>query len=467
MSGPTRREFLWAGGVAVLGPRIARRDPVRELRHLVRGPVLTPRDSRGLVYDERWQRRRPRAVVQALDHADVQAVVRWAAAHPHIPLRVRSGGHSYGGWSTVSGGVVLDLRRLRHVRLRGNAAIVSAGAALIDVYAGLARHGATVPAGSCPSVGIGGHLLGGGMGLAGRDRGLTADNLRAVELVTADGRLRHVDAHSHPDLFWACRGAGASFGVATRFELHVHPARRAAFFTCSWPAASAGEALAAWQRWAPHTDHRLTSIFTLSGGRVAALGQFRGSAAQLRALIRPLTRVAGAHVTVGTAAYLDLMRRWAGCLDHSLRECHTVPRGVLPRARFAAASAYYTHPIPAAGRRALEALVAHRGVVLLDAYGGAINRVGRHATAFVHRDALFCAQALVYFDAAGTDAAVRWLRRARHTLAAHSDGHAYQNYADPGLRHFRQAYYGPNLARLEHIKAAVDPDRLFDFPQAI
>src|SRR5690242_18800469 len=156
MSGLSRREFLWVGGVALLAPR---RDPVRDLRHLVRGPVLTPRDSRGLVYDERWQARRPRAVVQALDHADVQAVVRWAAAHPHIPLRVRSGGHSYGGWSTVAGGVVLDLRRLRHVRLRGNTAIVGAGAALIDVYAGLARHGATVPAGSCPSVGIGGHML--------------------------------------------------------------------------------------------------------------------------------------------------------------------------------------------------------------------------------------------------------------------------------------------------------------------
>src|SRR5438128_2096516 len=166
MSGLSRRQFLWAGGVAALAPRIPRRDPVRELRHLVRGPVLTPRDSRGLVYDERWQRRRPRAVVQALD------------------------------------------------------------------------------------------------------------NLRALDLVTADGRLHHVDARSAPDLFWACRGGGGAFGVATRFELRVHPARRAAFFSCSWPAASAQEALAAWQRWAPHTDHRLTSVFTLSAGRADALGQF-------------------------------------------------------------------------------------------------------------------------------------------------------------------------------------------------
>src|SRR4051794_32554803 len=214
----TRREFLWAGGVAALAPRGGRRDPGRQPRPLVRGPVVAARDSRGLVYDERWQRRRPRAVVQALDHADVQAVVRWAAAHPHIPLRVRSGGHSYGGWSTASGGVVLDLRRLRHARLRDDTAIVGAGAQLIDVYAALARHGATVPAGSCPSVAVGGHALGGGMGLAARDRGLTLDNVRALDLVTADGRLHHVDARSAPDLFWACRRGGRAVGGATRFE---------------------------------------------------------------------------------------------------------------------------------------------------------------------------------------------------------------------------------------------------------
>src|SRR4051794_41946343 len=115
----TRREFLWAGGVTAVAPRVVRRDPVRELRHLVRGPVLTPRDSRGLVYDERWQRRRPRAVVQALDHADVQAVVRWAAAHPHIPLRVRSGGHSYGGWGTGSRGGGAGPRGARPAPARG------------------------------------------------------------------------------------------------------------------------------------------------------------------------------------------------------------------------------------------------------------------------------------------------------------------------------------------------------------
>src|SRR5919202_4589951 len=146
MGGLTRRELagraVAAGTAVAIPPGFSRmltaagwaaRDPVNDLRHLVRGPVLRPRDSRALVYDERWQRRRPRAVVQALDAADVQAVVRWAA-RTGVPLAVRSGGHSYGGWSTVAGGGVLDLRRLRQGAVRGGRGVVGPGAQLIDVH---------------------------------------------------------------------------------------------------------------------------------------------------------------------------------------------------------------------------------------------------------------------------------------------------------------------------------------------
>ena len=206
MSGPTRREFLWAGGVAALVPRTVRRDPVRELRHLVRGPVL---------HAARLARPRLRRALAA-----AAAARRRAGARP----RRRAGGRALGRGAPahpVAGALGRALlRRLEHGLGRRGArpaaaarraaaqdtAIVGAGAQLIDVYAALARHGATVPAGSCPSVGIGGHALGGGMGLAARDRGLTADNLRALDLVTADGRLRHVDAHPSP----TCSGPAAA-----------------------------------------------------------------------------------------------------------------------------------------------------------------------------------------------------------------------------------------------------------------
>jgi FAD/FMN-containing dehydrogenase len=170
----------------------------------------------------------------------------------------------------VENGVVLDLRNMREVRVDRQAATatIGAGAQLIDVYAGLAAHGVTVPAGSCPSVGIGGHALWGGMGLAGRAFGLATDNIQAVELVSADGTIRHVDGRSDPDLLWGLRGAGGgNFGVVTSFRLAVHPLpASAAWFFVSWPWSDASDAIAAWQSWAPHARDELTSILHLDAG---------------------------------------------------------------------------------------------------------------------------------------------------------------------------------------------------------
>jgi FAD/FMN-containing dehydrogenase len=345
---------------------------------------------------------------------------------------------------------------------------VGPGAQLIDVYTALARHGATIPAGSCPSVGVGGHALGGGMGLAGRDLGLTLDSIRALRIVTPDGRLRTVDARRDPDLFWACRGGAGSFGVVTRFEFDLHDAPEASWFSCRFPAGGADAALAAWQAWAPHADPRMTSVLSLSGGGASAIGQWRGPARALAGELAPLRRAGGA-ISSGRSSYLGLQRHWAGCDELSPRGCHTrgtSPGGTLPRARFAAASGYVGRPLGAAARAELLRLAAGPGGLLLDAYGGALNRPAADATAFVHRDALFCVQALVYFSAAGQDAALGWVGRARAALASVGNGEAYQNYADPGLRGWRGAYYGANRARLTEIKAQVDPDRLLHWPQA-
>src|SRR3954468_4783002 len=235
-----------AAGAAVLahsrlGPAMSSGAALRELAREVRGPVVT-RGASGYatlahVYNERWAGRHPRAVVGAHDVGDVHAAVRWAARHG-VAIRARSGGHSYAGYSTVSGGLVVDLRRLRGIGLsRHNTRVeVGAGAQLGDVYARLAAHGVTVPAGSCPSVAMGGLALGGGMGLAGRSLGLTLDRVTEVRIVLADGTVTRARADHRPDLFWACRGGGGgNFGIVTSFRLRTAPARRAAWFSVSWP----------------------------------------------------------------------------------------------------------------------------------------------------------------------------------------------------------------------------------------
>jgi FAD/FMN-containing dehydrogenase len=405
------------------------------------------RHDRG-VYNLRYAGVRPDAVVQPLDAHDVQAVLRWADRHD-VRLAARSGGHSYAGYSTLDEGVVVDLRRLRGISVHRGAsrASVGAGAHAIEVVDALARHGGAVPLGSCPTVGLGGLALGGGYGLAARAWGLTADDVVAITVVTPDGKRRRVDAHHHADLFWALRGGGGgNFGIATRFELRVHHAPRAAFFRGSLPGAA--DAIAAWQAWAPETDPRLTALLQLgSDGGVNVLGQHLGSEAELSRLLGPLRR-AGASLTTGTSAYGPLQVRWANGRTS-------------PRTGFSAKSHYVPHALPAHARERLVAELARsRCSLLLDAYGGALNRPRARATAFVHRDARYSIQYLTYAgDRAG-------LRRLHRIVAPYAHG-AYQNYMDPDLGGWRRAYYGRNLERLEAVRERYDPDRRFRFPRSI
>jgi FAD/FMN-containing dehydrogenase len=292
------------------------------------------------------------------------------------------------------------------------------------------------------------------MGFAGRALGLTSDRVTSLRIVTADGRLRHAAHGAGEDLLWACRGGGGNFGVVTSFTLRTARVRRAAWFSVSWPSSQAAEALAAWQELMGSAPDALTSVFSLSTGpRVSSAGQLMGAESRLPGLLARLTRVPGAHLSTGTAGYGALMRRWAGTATG--------------RARFAAGSDYLARPLSSAGRAAALAAVRRptgAGVLLLDSYGGAINRVAADATAFVHRDALCSIQ---YLDYGPTGPGAAWVRRARATLAPYTSGEAYQNYIDADLAHWPRAYYGANLPRLRAIKAAVDPDRVFDFAQAI
>jgi FAD/FMN-containing dehydrogenase len=483
MAALDRRRFLLgtAGGAVALGlPAEANglsRRALRELRGAVRGRVSVPRGSAALVYNTRFEGRRPDAVVHVRDTADVAAAVRWADRFD-VRLVARSGGHSYGGYCTTTDGVVLDLSALRGIHVSGARVTAGPAARLIDVQRALTRRGLTVPSGSCPTVGIGGLALGGGHGLAGRRFGLTSDNLLAARIVTADGHVRHADAGRNEDLYWASRGGGGgNFGVVTSLTLRAHRVSRAAYFFVSWPWAQADEAIAAWQRFAPHAPPALTSILSLgtTGGsgtpRVSALGQYFGSESSLRRLVRPLTRVAGASLSTGSSGYFTMVERWAGCLDGGLSACHRSTRS-----SFYAKSDYFHDPVGPRGRARMIDSIERRqrtpslgsGALLLDAYGGALNRPAPDATAFVHRDMLFSVQYLAYFGgAAAGRASRRWINGTWHTLRPHASGEAYQNYIDPDLVHWQRAYYGSNLARLREIKRQVDPDFRFRFPQAI
>lgn len=447
----------------------------------IRGQVIK-RGSAGFtqaaqIYNERFDGVLPSLVARPLDATDVRTAVRWGVSHG-VPLRSRSGGHSYAGYSTLSGGMALDLRNIRGISVdtRNRTATIGAGSQLIDVYAALAARGVTIPAGSCPSVGIAGHALGGGMGLAGRQFGLTTDNILSAQIVTADGRLRTASTNSNPDLYWALRGGGGgNFGVVTSLTFRVHPVpRTVAGFIVTWPWSSAAAALAAWQAWAPHARSQLTSIFHLNGGAgatsVSVSGQYFGPASDLGSLLAPLRAAGGAHISSFNRGYLQTQLAWAGCSTTSLTACHTAGTrtgGTLPRESFQAKSDYVAKPLPAAARQVLvqaaeaRAHIGGSGAILFDCYGGAINRVAPSATAFVHRNALFCMQYLSY-NGGGS-----WLASTFEKMSPYVTGGAYVNYTDPDLKGWQTAYYGANYRRLVTVRREYDPHHYFNFPQAI
>ena len=444
-------------------------DPrLKSLAAAVRGPVLA-RGGAGyalarLEYDSAYDAVMPLAVVQPLDAADVAAVIRWATK-TGVHIVARSGGHSYGGYSTVSNGVVVDLQRLKGVAVSRGQAIVGAGARLGNIYNSLGTHGLAIPAGTCPSVGIGGHALGGGFGLASRAWGLASDNVVAVQIVTADGKVIVADAKHHPDLYWACRGGGGgNFGIVTRFTFRTHAVAQGSYFVATWPWAQAGEVIASFLAWAPHQPDALGALCRLAAGpggpTVQVFGQFLGSETALKSALASLQPPA-TKLTTGTATWLDLVRRWAGCLGHPLPEC-SVP----VHTAFAGASDYIAK-VPTQAQLAKFALVveargASSGALLIDAYGGAINRVKPGATAFVHRNVLASIQ---YYS--GGVGARTWVDSSRAALKPAVSGAAYVNYIDPHLVNWQQAYYGANLSRLRAVKKKYDPHNLFHFPQSI
>ena len=257
---------------------------------------------------------------------------------------------------------MIDVRQLSAVRLDDGIATIGPGTRNIDAYARLAARGATIPSGSCPTVGIGGIATGGGMDSPAA-LGLTLDRIRALDVVTADEQFRQVSGRR--PVLGAARGRRQLRRRHRPAARPPHLARR--LLPRHLPGGRRAEALAAWDDLAPTAPADLTSILTLTASTATAFGQFLGSEARLRRLIRPLTRVPGASLSTGTSGYLALQR--AG---------PAAPTAGSPpplyRSAFAASSVYVARPLSAAGRRAFLDAAAQGATLILDAYGGAISR---------------------------------------------------------------------------------------------
>jgi FAD/FMN-containing dehydrogenase len=479
---------------STLAPRRATAADWNALGASLSGALIQPSSSSygvdRLLYNSKFVDLHPRALAYCATSDDVARCVDFATSHD-VAVAPRSGGHSYAGYSN-SDGLVIDVSRMNTIAVdtNSNIATVGAGAKLIDVYNVLGAHDRLLPGGSCPTVGIAGLALGGGIGVFGRKYGLTTDNIQSVDIVTADGSALSANSNSDPDLLWASQGGGGgNFGVVTSFEFTVHPMPAVTLFTLQYPWAAAFEMISAWQHWISTAPDELWSNCQLlaqgSYGYLAQIaGVYCGTPSALASLLARLKSAIGTAPTYsfnGSEEYLRAMEIEAGCSGLTIAACHLTtqtPSGRLSREAYAAKSSYVNAPMSAPQNQrmitAVENLHAHAptlgGGLAFDAYGGAINAVPSTQTAFVHRDKLACIQATYSWSSATSTqeiaAGAQWLEYLAASVFDPSTG-AYQNYIDATLDNWQSAYYGANLERLVSIKQTFDPDNLFSFAQSI
>ncbi|MBB5789602.1 FAD-binding oxidoreductase [Jiangella mangrovi] len=424
------------------------------------------------------QDQRPAAVVRAADAADVATAIAFGREHG-LRTVPRSGGHCYAGRSSTTD-LLVDVTPMDRIEVAGERVTVGAGVRLGPLYDALEPHGRTVPMGTCPTVGVAGHVLGGGLGFLGRAYGLAGDRLVAAEVVLADGRVVRCDEESDADLLWALRGSGGGqFGVVTSLVLATVPMPATTFaFHLTWAYEHAAAVIAAWQEWAPQAPDEVVPELRLvvpadpsEAPDVSLFGMvLDADEVTAAARLAPVLDAVGAEPAWRIreqSPYLPAVRR-LNLLGSAL------PEGVVPTELVTGRSEFFRHPWPAATVPAfVERLVASRisgyaRECTFFAWGGGYDRVPVDATAFPHREESFLVNVSTAVEDpdAGT-AAADWLAGTWALPHAHGTGGAYANFPDLSLADSDTAYHGANLARLREVKRRYDPDDWFRFPQSI
>ena len=445
---------------------------IPQLRAAFNGRVIAPDDPG---YDEARTvfyggiDRHPAAIVRVADETDVSRVVS-LARETGLELAVRSGGHSLAGYGVSEGGIVLDLSDMRALDIDAErrTAWAQTGLTAGAYTTAVGAHGLATGFGDTGSVGIGGITLGGGVGYLVRKHGLTIDNLLAAEIVTADGQLLRADAETHPDLFWAIRGGGGNFGVATRFQFRLHevntvvggmlilPATPDVIASFIAEAEAAPEELSGIANIMPappmpfvppehHGQLVVMAILVYAGDGEAgqrAVAPFRMLATPIVDMVRPMhypeiypPDPEGYHPTaVSRTLFVD-----------------SIDRAV------AAMVVEY-----------LQASDAPMRVAQLRVLGGAMARVPADATAYAHRGRRIMVNAAAFYtgpeDRIAREA---WVEDFAAALRQGKPG-AYVNFlGDEGEARIREAYPGTTWDRLVAIKRRYDPTNLFRLNQNI
>ncbi|KAF9118882.1 hypothetical protein BGW39_000786 [Mortierella sp. 14UC] len=436
------------------------------------------------IYDNK-----PSAIFHPGSEADAAAAIVCAAAHS-VSVVPRSGGHSFEGYSGggKDGSLVIDLNLFQQFAIDHNTGIatVGAGTRLGPLYTRLWNAGEyLVPAGTCPSVGIGGHALGGGMGMVGRKYGMLSDNIVGLTMIDANGDIREVNATSKPDLFWALRGAGGgSFGLVTAFRIQAYKApATVTTVVATYPWSMHRVVMKVFGTWAKTTTDDLTPMLYINQDTVLIMGTFLGSHDKAKAALEPLFALTGLpeHSAFNEGTWYDAAAKWAEIEGTGLENPIT-EHSHSSRAR----SLLYRQPISESEITTISRYLNSTpynpnsqvsSSVIFEIWGGQIDNTSSPSVFDSHRGVLYSVQYGVTWSTPNSElgftctTCMDWSARfAKELQAAYSSGptlEAYQNYIERDIPNGLQAYYGDNLPRLIDIKKSIDPCNTFTFPQAI
>lgn len=443
-----------------------------DLDATIKGKTITPGDpgydeARTLFYG--GFDHHPAVIVRVADASDVSKVISLARENG-LELAVRSGGHSLAGHSVPEGGIMLDLGDMRalEIDIAGRTAWAEAGLTTGEFTIAAAEHGLAVGFGDTGSVGIGGITLGGGIGYFVRKYGLTIDHLLAAEVVTADGQILQVNARSHPDLFWAIRGGGGNFGVATRFQYRLNELGTVVGGMIFLPATT--EVVAGFIAAAEAAPEELSTIANILPappmpflppelyGKLVVMGMlvFSGEAEAGQRALAPFRELAEPIV--------DMLRpmRYPEMFPPEQEDYHPL---AVSRTMFIDR---VDHQVAETILQTLQNSDAEMRVAQLRVLGGAMARVPMDATAFAHRNSRIMVNIAAFFEGQ-EEKLVRDAWVAEFASAIHQDDTgAYVNFmGEAGQQRIHQAYPGATLERLAGIKAHYDPGNLFHHNQNI
>jgi FAD binding domain/Berberine and berberine like len=407
------------------------------------------------VFNSFYDNSNPAAVVTVSSQADVQKALAFAAANK-LKVAPRGGGHSYVGASSANGTMVLDLRGLPGgARFDGSNVTVTPATNLYAVHQALSGAGRAIPGGSCPTVGVAGLALGGGLGADSRHAGLTCDALQAATVVLPSGDVVTASGSDNPDLFWALKGGGGgNFGVTTSMTFSTFTTGDSDVVRIEFPPASAVQVLAGWQSWLNGADRNTWGIADLSVGTTPNCHVLAtcpaGAGSSTADAIKSAVGVAPSSVQNNTMSRPDLFMYLAG------GSTAPAPRGFVAGSDvISTVNSTVAHAIATAiGEWPAS---AGQASVLVDPLGGAVGDVGAGDTAFPWRQQAAVLQWYVEPSSSQVGAANKWLSSAHQAMQQFSAG-GYVNYLEANTSASR--YFGANLSRLSTVRQKYDPNQI-------